>query len=74
MVKTLPDNELVRMRNPLFQYSFATTDLKEEEWKASDIDVRTGSTIEKNYSHEYRSPFLVSKGRLYVMPVMNPLP
>lgn len=32
MVKTLPDNELKPMPNPFFNYKFATSDLKNDEW------------------------------------------
>ncbi|MCJ1284989.1 hypothetical protein MMC26_004326 [Xylographa opegraphella] len=40
MVKTLPDEQLVAMSNPFFQYRFAPGDFTEEEWDASNIDVR----------------------------------
>lgn len=39
MVKTLPDNEFKEMPNPFLKYDFAETDLNEEEWKDSRIDV-----------------------------------
>lgn len=39
MIKTLPDNELREMDNPLFKYDFAESDLLLAEWKASTLDV-----------------------------------
>ena len=39
MIKTLPDNELREMDNPLFKYDFAESDLSPAEWKASTLDV-----------------------------------
>lgn len=41
MVKTLPDNELKLMDNPFFQYKFASTDIKPEEWDVAGINVST---------------------------------
>ena len=53
MVKTLPDNKLVPMTNPFFQYKFADTDLTEKEWEASGINVMTFFAAKQIPSHAY---------------------
>ncbi|MCJ1439065.1 hypothetical protein MMC27_008456 [Xylographa pallens] len=51
MVKTLPDEQLVAMSNPFLQYKFASGDLTEEEWKASNIDITIPNVKEQTLRH-----------------------
>ncbi|MCJ1400073.1 hypothetical protein MMC11_003276 [Xylographa trunciseda] len=51
MVKTLPDEQLVAMSNPFFQYRFNADDLSPEEWVDSGIDVEIPNVKEQTLRH-----------------------
>ncbi|KPM45160.1 hypothetical protein AK830_g1416 [Neonectria ditissima] len=51
MVKRLPDNKLVNMPNPFFQYAFDVDDSKKIQWEHSRLDMSLGHAKERTIRH-----------------------